>query len=168
MKAKIKNILANKLFRLLASYAGAIAIGLIISLIIKSTVHPVVVSGHSMNPTYQSGDVLKCNISFDIDDIGYGDVITFTHDSERYIKRVIALPNDTIEIFGGKVYVNGKESEYQFEAIDDAGILECTALLLGDNEFFCIGDNRNNSVDCRKFGPIQFGEIDNIIVSSLF
>ena len=79
------------------------------------------------------------------------DVVVFKQGSNAhiYIKRVVAVPGDTVQIVGGQLYVNDALVEDSFDKIADPGIAE-EKILLGEDEFFVMGDNRNNSEDSRS------------------
>ena len=84
-----------------------------------------------------------------------------------YIKRVIGLPGDHVQIKNGKVYINDKELEenYLQEGIitDDAeGIF--SDIIVPENTVFAMGDNRNSSVDCRSFGCIPLEKIEGKVL----
>ena len=83
------------------------------------------------------------------------------------MKRVVGVPGDTLQILNGKLYRNNKPLDEPFSTIEYSGVLE-TELTLGIDEYFIIGDNRNNSFDCRMFGPIKESEITNVVCFKIF
>ena len=83
-----------------------------------------------------------------------------------YIKRVIALPGENIQIKDGKVYINGKELDEPYlqegvETNSEGG--EFTNLIVPRNCVFAMGDNRSKSTDCRKFGCIPLDKIEGTV-----
>lgn len=81
-----------------------------------------------------------------------------------YIKRVIGLPGDHIEIKDGKVYLNEeelKESYIPSGVVTDNGHGNCTNITVPDNCVFAMGDNRAQSSDCRRFGCIPLDKIES-------
>lgn len=144
----------KKRFRFTVIFLGLFILAVII---IKITLHPVFVIGSSMYPTYESGDLLITKTSFDRSNVNRGKVIVFNHNGKTYIKRVVALPGETVEVRADGVYINGTLFE------DKPTKITCSSTTLGDDEYFAIGDNRDNSSDCRAFGPIKFKEITNIV-----
>ena len=96
-----------------------------------------------------------------------GDVIVFlpygNTNTHYYTKRVVGLPGETIQIIEGRLYVDGyaAESQDEYDYIEDAGMAE-SPILLGEKEYFVLGDNRNSSEDSRSgnIGPVNR---DNII-----
>ena len=82
-----------------------------------------------------------------------------------YIKRVIALPGEHVQIKDGKVYINGEELEedyLQADVITESDVL--TDFIVPEGYLFCMGDNRTQSTDCRNFGCIPYEKIEGIVV----
>jgi signal peptidase I len=120
---------------------------------------PVRVEGTSMLPMLEDQDRLFINkMAYRVGAIQRGDVVVFLYPHDRqksYIKRVIALPGDSLRIDRGRVYVNGKllKEKYvppRFE--DDRSLPEET---IPGHEYFVMGDHRSISSDSRDFGPVD-------------
>jgi signal peptidase I len=140
---------------LLAQTLKMIVLGIAIYFAVMTIFRPFVVSGPSMEPTLYDGDILLCS-KIDIEsDIGYGDiVIVKTLWWKRIVKRVVGVPGDTVNIIDGYLYINGTLSPYQYELIENPGALDYP-LVLGSDEYFVMGDNRNNSNDSRDIGAVS-------------
>ena len=126
-----------------------------------------------MEPNYHSGDYLIIDeLSYKLRDPQRGEVIVFKYPlnpANRYIKRIIALPNETIELKDGEVYVSGVGGEAQ--KIDESlyinaetrekwkRLLSYGPLTLKSNEYFVMGDNRNYSSDSRTWGVLPIANI---------
>lgn len=127
-----------------------------------------VVSGSSMEDTLTDGDNLIVDkISYRLHDPERFDVVVFPYMYEEdtyYIKRIIGLPGETVRIDGsGNIYVNDERlfEAYGTEVILNAG-LASTEVFLGPDEYFVLGDNRNNSTDSR-FEAVGNIKGDNIV-----
>ena len=82
-----------------------------------------------------------------------------------FIKRVIALPGEHVEIKDGKVYINGEEFEEDYLADDvvtESDVL--TDFIVPEGYLFCMGDNRTQSTDCRNFGCIPYDKVEGIVI----
>lgn len=113
------------------------------------------VVGSSMADTLKSGDEVLINrFVYLLKDPKPNDVVVFlpngNEKSHYYVKRVIAVPGDTIKIENGSVLVNGKPFVEKIDtmSIEDAG-LASEEITLDKDEYFVLGDNRNNSEDSR-------------------
>lgn len=112
------------------------------------------VSGQSMQPTLHDGDnLLVDKLTYRFRDPKRYEIVVFPYKYEEdtyYIKRIIGLPGETVQIIDGYVYINGKklEKDYGAEVMQDAGIAE-ESITLGKDEYFVLGDNRNHSSDSR-------------------
>lgn len=149
--------------RTLLQYLIIIFITLGIAYLIIEYFHPIVISGNSMEPTLQSGSVQVSTNSFKANDVEKGDIVVFFYNGVQFVKRVVAIPGDEIWIENKVLYVNGEISPYQFDEIENAGILK-EHIFLHAEEYFCIGDNRNESMDCREIGVISFEQIKYKII----
>lgn len=112
--------------------------------------------GDSMKPVLNNGDVVLVNrIVYNATTPKRGDIIVFkpngNENSHYYIKRIVGLPGETIEIIENSVYIDGEklEEEYTTTAIDNVGIVS-EKMTLGSDEYFVLGDDRENSEDSRN------------------
>lgn len=124
------------------------------------------VNGDSMNNTLLDGDNLIVDkISYRFKDPERFDIIVFPYQHQEdtfYIKRIIGLPGETVQIEDGIIYIDGEvlEESYGKEIMNSAGIAS-QPIELGEEEYFVLGDNRNNSRDSRdpSVGMIQEDQI---------
>jgi signal peptidase I len=156
--------------RILKEIAGfllyvAIVIG-ITFLIIQFVGQRTYVSGHSMENTLDDGDNLIVDkLTYRFKDPERFDIIVFPFRYEEktyYIKRIIGLPGETVQIVDGNIYIDGEilEESYGREVMKSAG-QAADPITLGEDEYFVLGDNRNDSSDSRdpSVGVIKRKEI---------
>ena len=123
---------------------------------------PFLVRGQSMEPNFENGDYLIVDeISYRFKNPQRGEVIVFKYpnnSSQRFIKRIIGLPGEIIEIKNGKITIQEDKSSQVLNELDYLPLLETTGDIkveLGENEYFVLGDNRAYSFDSRRFGPLS-------------
>ena len=125
------------------------------------------VIGVSMENTLYNGQTVLVNqIAYLLFPPKTGDVIVFLPNgninTHYYVKRVVATPGDTVEFRDGRLYVNGvMEEDRGYDKVADPGIAE-EPILVGVDEFFVLGDNRNNSEDSRSgnIGLVKRNQIE--------
>ncbi len=139
-----------------------IAIAIVIVVPIRVFIaQPFIVKGHSMYPTFNDRDYLIVNeLSLHLGNPSRGEVVIFKHPNPPHqylIKRVIALPGETISIKHGKVTITNAENPKGY-LLDEPYIREpfdtSITVTLGENEYFVMGDNRNQSSDSRVWGVL--------------
>ncbi len=150
--------------RLLRGVLLAVLAGMIIR---TAILEPVRVNGSSMRPTLRSGEVmLVTHLDYLLGEPKRQDVVVcyypdrYVFQEQRmfrqyFVKRLIGLPGDTVEIVRGQVYLNGSLlDEPYLDPTLSKGTSSMAAVTLGENEYFVMGDNRDNSNDSRSIGPI--------------
>lgn len=124
---------------------------------------PFIVKGLSMTPAFHDGDYLIIDqISYRFKTPQRGEVIVFKYPkdpSQRFIKRIVGLPQEKVELRNGQIIITDKFGETT--VLDESnyllsqGWLEETEVNLGEGEYFILGDNRAHSFDSRRWGPLS-------------
>jgi signal peptidase I len=122
---------------------------------------PFIVSGESMVPSFKNGDYLIVDeISYRFSEPQRGDVIVFNfplRPSERFIKRVIGLPGETVQVENGDVFITSGQNTYQLTEKylpDNLKTIGDVTTTLKADEYFVMGDNRQYSYDSRMWGVV--------------
>ncbi len=161
---KIVNFLISAGIFILEMLKVAVLAGITIALIRYYLFKPFYVKGASMEPNFHEKEYLIIDeLSYRFREAVRGEVIVFRYPDdpkEYFLKRVIGLPGETVKVQGGKVYIFNKENPEGFELnetylpanLNTEG--ERTSKV-GENQLFVLGDNRPNSFDSRRFGPID-------------
>ncbi len=143
---------------------------LILSIVLFAAINAVSarirVDGASMEPTLQSGEFVIVNkLAYLFGEPATGDVIVFhfpRDPDQEYIKRIIGLPGDRVEIKNGEVYVNDRILDEDYIAASP--VYEDILEVPGDS-LIVLGDNRNNSSDSHNWGPVP---LDYVIGKATF
>lgn len=123
------------------------------------------VNGQSMNPALRDKDIIIVDKQIEEDEYERFDIIAFKYlynNKDIYLKRIIGLPNETIEIINNEIFINGEKLEEFYGAFSNADdspnlvdyLSDYPKTKLGVDQYFVIGDNRYVSDDSRNFGPI--------------
>jgi len=118
------------------------------------------IDGSSMEPNLHDGEYVIVNrVMYRLQAPQRGDVVVFQREGKReFIKRIIGLPGETVEVKGSRVLVNGVALTEPYIAQPNAYSMEPRKI--GPNEYFVLGDNRNNSSDSHNWGTIPLSVID--------
>ncbi|MFD1039033.1 signal peptidase I [Virgibacillus byunsanensis] len=150
-------------------WGKAIFIAILVAFFLRSFVFATsIVEGESMDPTLQDGErVIFNKIIYFIDEPERGDIVIIERPTKNYVKRVIALPGETIKIDNHVLYINEEAYEQNFirqEALNSTG--NFGPIQVPENNYFVMGDNRAISKDSRN-GLGMINE-DDIIGKSEF
>lgn len=123
------------------------------------------VNGNSMYPTLKNSQIITANRFYK--SLNKNDIVIFYPDkkgvfSEIFIKRIVGTPGDTIQIIDGFLYVNKEKIEDGFPLMESSGIA-ANPVVLKENQYFVLGDNRNRSNDSRTIGIISKDKIIAVV-----
>ncbi len=166
--------------RITREIVEAVLLALVVLLVLQTTVRNFKVSGSSMDPTLEDGQYLVVNrlvyLPVDMERLSKivpfwnvsapeerfavrpprrGDIIVFhfpDNPAQDFVKRVVGLPGETVEVRQGAVYVDGRKIPEPYLDTDDRS--NARPLSLGPEEYYVLGDNRRNSRDSRSWGAV--------------
>lgn len=159
-KKKLNSKLIKDIFEVLVGSVVAVFLAFVI---IFSVGMRTSVIGDSMEPTlYNAQEILISRFAYKLSSPKRGDVIVFlpngNQNTHLYVKRVIGLPGEKVQILNGSVYIDGSllEEDEQYVRMSDSGIA-VNEITLANDEYFVLGDNRNSSEDSRSgnIGPVK-------------
>lgn len=171
--------------RLAREITEAVLLALVVLLVLQTTVRNFKVEGSSMSPTLEGGQYLvvdqasffkidkerlsrivpfwkesEAEPEYAFDPPGRGEIIVFNYPldpGKDFVKRVVGLPGETVEVRGGIVYVDGEALPEPYLKRKDES--NARKVALGESEYYVIGDNRRNSNDSRAWGPVNEEQI---------
>ena len=165
-KTKPEKIETDKVKDIIGMVVYFLIVVAVMVFVVKFIGQRTVVIGDSMQTTLSDGDnLITDKITYRFRDPKRFDIVVFPfkeNTSKLLIKRIIGMPGEMVQIKNGKVYINGYELQenYGIAVMNDAG-LASEPILLGEDEYFVLGDNRNNSQDSR------FSSVGNVSRSDL-
>jgi len=155
-----KNIL-KEFIGYLVVVVAAVAFSLTVRIFVFE---PYIVPTPSMEPVLLVEDKVIVNkLAYRFGEVERGDLVVFhspVEQGKELVKRAIGLPGDEVTLTTeGNIYINGTLLDEEYIAQDAGIVYENKTLILSSDEFFVMGDNRNNSLDSRYFGPIKEKDI---------
>jgi signal peptidase I len=149
---------------LILEILGAVVAGVVLFVLLQLSIWYAVVDGQSMEPTLKDREVLLVSkLHYYFGDPQRGDIIAFPpphikNPDSDYIKRIIGLPGETVEIKSGTVYINSSPLNEPY--LENPGSTTMAAFTVPDGEYFVLGDNRTNSLDSRGGWTVPLDTID--------
>jgi len=120
-------------------------------------IQPVKVEGIAMEPGLKDGDRILINRK--PEKLIRGDIVVFYYPADQtksYIKRIVGLPNETIEVLEGNVLIDGKVlAEPYVDPKNNQALFNRKEVKVPEGSYYVLGDNRDNSNDSRMWGPLQ-------------
>ncbi|MDO5725339.1 MAG: signal peptidase I [Tissierellia bacterium] len=142
---------------------GAILIATAFRFLVGFTVQ---INGISMEPTFYHNEmVFSATYPVKLGNIKRGDIVIVkrTSEHEDVIKRILAIPGDTLEFSNDRVILNGKTLNEPYINKAESAFYPAMTYVLKENEYFILGDNRGHSTDSRMYGPINKDTIRGVV-----
>lgn len=153
----------------LGKYVVPVVVALVLTHSLLATVK--IVNGPSMLPNYTTGDQVLVDRR-DWTNPAHGDVVVLRYPGDpehrQYIKRVVAVPGDTVAIEAGHVLINGRISDEPYLGPGTTTVPDVSTLTLAPDEYFTLGDNRGVSNDSRFFGPVERRYLFGRVITTLY
>jgi signal peptidase I len=145
--------------RTIVSLSAQLAVLLLIATAFFMRTSPV--DGLSMEPRVHAGELVLINtLAYKLGSIGRGDVVAFRHDApnpETYIKRVVGLPGERVEVRDGVVSIDGRPLAEPYVRFNDRR--SAPAVTVPPHAYYVLGDNRAESDDSRTWGVLRDGDV---------
>jgi signal peptidase I len=159
-----------RLVRALRAAGTLVLVLLVLQLPVRMFVaEPLAVRSESMVPTFEVGDrMLSWKAGADGHAWQRGDVVAFHHRGQVWVKRVVALGGDTVSLRDGRLFVDGDRVR---EAYADPRLIDSVyfgPVRVPEGTVFVLGDNRGDSVDSRRFGPVPVDQIEGRVVAKVW
>lgn len=155
----------TRLINFLLDLVKTLAIVFVLSFVIRTyLIQPFIVDGSSMQPNFHTNEfIMTSKAVYHLHKPQRFDVIVFRYPNDPttfFIKRVIGLPGETVEIKDGSVYINSQSISEPYlskgqKTTINGDLTVSQKITLGSNELFVMGDNRDNSFDSRSWGPLK-------------
>ena len=117
--------------------------------------------GKSMEPNFQADQVVRVE-AVSPSDLERGDVVVYEIEGNTWIKRLVGLPGEIVEIRGSQLFINGQVHHEPYDTVPSPR--NCGPFTLGEDEYFFVGDNRAASNDSCSFGPLPGSSITRRVV----
>lgn len=155
------------------SWIKLIVCAVVLAFIISNfiIVNATVPTGSMKNTIHEGNRMIGFRLSYVFGDIERGDVIIFKYpddETQNFVKRVIGLPGETIEILGGKVYINDSPSPLDEPYLFEEPIGDFQKTVIPEDSYFVMGDNRNDSHDSRYWSSTSFVDEDKVLGKAVF
>ena len=153
----------DKIKKIIKEIYPYILIVIIVVIIRTFIITPVIVSGDSMVPNLNDGELLLVRkVGYNSDTIKREDIVVVKNGKEEIIKRIIGLPGEHISYKNNKLYINDKliEESYKFRKTNDFNLEEiCSCTAIPKGKYLVLGDNRPISKDSRQIGLVDEKDI---------
>jgi signal peptidase I len=144
---------------ILREMVETIVLALVLFLLIRQVVQNYRIESHSMEPNFVEGQFVLVNkLAYKLGEPHRGEVLVFhnpDNPKEDYIKRIIGLPGDSVEVIGDSILINGVELPQPFDHNLNPEGSYFGPYVVPDSSLFVMGDNRPRSSDSRAIGPID-------------
>jgi len=168
-----KSSFKKKVIREIMDWTKGIAIALSIAYVINGyVIVNAEIPSPSMEGTIMVDDrVVASRLSYLLEEPERFDIIVFIPPDNRdvlYVKRVIGLPGELVELIDGKVYINGNEKPLPDSFIKEESFDNSGPYLVPDDSYFVMGDNRNKSIDSRSWVKSHYVPAEDIVGKVMF